>query len=56
MKFKSSEGKRICDLAKSRPQKFWANINKHVKSRKQSLETLKIDDFFVLVGVTPKMF
>ena len=47
MKFKSSEGKRVCDLAKSKPREFWANINKHIKSRKQSSETLTVDDFFV---------
>ena len=45
VKFKSSEGKRVCDLAKSKPREFWANVNKYIKAKKQSSETLSSEDF-----------
>ena len=44
-KYKQKEGKRICALAKSKPRDFWANINKFVKSKKKSSETLTCEDF-----------
>ena len=46
-KYKLNEGKRVCDLAKSKPREFWSNINKHIKSKRQSSDTLTSDDFFV---------
>ena len=45
VKFKSSEGKRVCDLAKSKPREFWTNVNKYIKAKKQSSETLSSEDF-----------
>ena len=41
VKFKLSEGKRVCDLAKSKPHEFWANVNKYIKAKKKTKKLQK---------------
>lgn len=45
-RFKFEEGKRVCDMARSRPRDFWKNINKHIKVKQKNSDTLTGEDFF----------
>ena len=45
-KFKRSEGKNVCNLAKSNPKKFWKSIKKRYNKKSPQSDILRAQNFF----------
>ena len=46
VKFKQSEGKNVCNLAKSNPKKIWKSIKKRFKKKSPQSDTLNAQNFY----------